>query len=156
MCASGPHSDPSPQTSALILGAGLAGLSAALSLVRRGWSVTVLERDAEVGGLARTVRPGPQESFDLGGHRFFTGDAWLLSQGRRFETRSIAQDYRIERLLVGSFGLHGQPEGPVLFLQLLHYAIPCQVGWQAGGGDGGARRSLPQPSVLLLRQGHAP
>ncbi len=82
MCASGPHSDPSPQTSALILGAGLAGLSAALSLVRRGWSVTVLERDAEVGGLARTVRPGPQESFDLGGHRFFTEDAWLLSQVR--------------------------------------------------------------------------
>jgi protoporphyrinogen oxidase len=57
-------------------------LSAALSLVRRGWAVTVLERDPEVGGLARTVRVGPQESFDLGGHRFFTGDARLLSQVR--------------------------------------------------------------------------
>jgi UDP-galactopyranose mutase len=57
--------------SALVLGAGPAGLTAGLETARRGHAVTVLEADEQVGGLARTVeRDGFR--FDLGGHRFFT------------------------------------------------------------------------------------
>lgn len=66
--------------SALILGAGLAGLSAGLALARRGWAVTLLEREHEVGGLARTVRLGPDMAFDLGGHRFLSRDPSLLRE----------------------------------------------------------------------------
>lgn len=55
----------------LILGGGLAGLSAGTVLTRAGLDVHVLEGDAEVGGLARTIVRGPFR-FDLGGHRFFT------------------------------------------------------------------------------------
>ena len=56
---------------AIILGAGPAGLSAGLALARAGWSVEVFERDPVVGGLARTVeRDGFR--FDIGGHRWFT------------------------------------------------------------------------------------
>ncbi len=66
--------------SALILGAGLAGLSAALSLARRGWAVTLLEREQEVGGLARTIRLTPDMAFDLGGHRFLSRDPRLLRE----------------------------------------------------------------------------
>ena len=39
--------------SAAIIGAGPAGLSAAVTLRRRGWSVTVYERRANIGGLVR-------------------------------------------------------------------------------------------------------
>lgn len=57
----------------VILGGGLTGLSAGLAMSRSGRNVLVLERDREVGGLARTiVRRGFR--FDLGGHRFFTKD----------------------------------------------------------------------------------
>ncbi|HEX9189685.1 MAG TPA: FAD-dependent oxidoreductase, partial [Vicinamibacteria bacterium] len=55
----------------VVAGAGPAGLTAALALVRAGRGVVVVEREAEVGGLARTVERGGYR-FDLGGHRFFT------------------------------------------------------------------------------------
>lgn len=62
--------DPS-RAPVVVAGAGPGGLAAALALSRAGREVVVLEREPEVGGLARTVeRDGYR--FDLGGHRFFT------------------------------------------------------------------------------------
>ncbi len=55
----------------VILGAGPAGLSAAYELTRAGQRPVVLEKDALVGGLARTVEYKGY-LFDIGGHRFFT------------------------------------------------------------------------------------
>ena len=58
----------------LVLGGGLAGLSAAYVLSRAGYGVEVVEAAATVGGLSKTiVKEGFR--FDLGGHRFFTNDA---------------------------------------------------------------------------------
>jgi protoporphyrinogen oxidase len=57
----------------LVLGAGLAGLSAGHALARAGLRVGVVEKESAVGGLARTITRGPFR-FDLGGHRFFTRD----------------------------------------------------------------------------------
>lgn len=59
------------QKTFIVLGAGLAGLSLAHELIRLGGRVVILEREAEVGGLARTVK---QQGFrsDLGGHRFYS------------------------------------------------------------------------------------
>jgi protoporphyrinogen oxidase len=55
----------------VIAGAGPGGLTAAYQLTRRGQHPIVLESDAVVGGISRTVvRDGWR--FDLGGHRFFT------------------------------------------------------------------------------------
>jgi protoporphyrinogen oxidase len=60
-----------PRKTTLVLGAGPAGLTAGYLLAKRELPVTVLEADAQVGGLAKTVaRDGYR--FDLGGHRFFT------------------------------------------------------------------------------------
>jgi protoporphyrinogen oxidase len=55
----------------VVIGAGPAGLTAALKLMHTGRRVTLLEASDEIGGISRTVeRDGWR--FDLGGHRFFT------------------------------------------------------------------------------------
>jgi protoporphyrinogen oxidase len=55
----------------VIIGAGPAGLTAAYLLAKDGVRVTVVEADAVVGGIARTVNYKGYR-FDIGGHRFFT------------------------------------------------------------------------------------
>ena len=55
----------------IIVGAGPAGLTAAHMLLNRGCEVRVLEKDGQVGGIARTVEYKGFR-FDIGGHRFFT------------------------------------------------------------------------------------
>lgn len=67
---------------AIVLGAGPAGLAAALELVRTNHRVIVLERDPVVGGISKTTEHHGYR-FDMGGHRFFTKhpevDAWWHS-----------------------------------------------------------------------------
>ena len=55
----------------VILGAGPAGLAAALALTKHGHAPIVLEMSGTVGGLCRTVSHNDY-LFDIGGHRFFT------------------------------------------------------------------------------------
>ncbi len=55
----------------VVLGAGPAGLTAGYLLAKEGCDVVVLESEAQVGGLAKTVEKDGYR-FDLGGHRFFT------------------------------------------------------------------------------------
>jgi protoporphyrinogen oxidase len=57
----------------IILGGGLAGLSAAHLLSKSSAQVTVIEEDRSVGGLAKTIEHNGFR-FDLGGHRFITRD----------------------------------------------------------------------------------
>jgi protoporphyrinogen oxidase len=61
----------------VILGAGLAGLSAAHALTRAGVKVTVLEKEDHVGGMASSWKVGPY-TLDHGPHRFHTRDEELL------------------------------------------------------------------------------
>lgn len=66
--ADAPRSDARSVT---ILGGGLAGLSAAQKFSESGWDVTVLEREAEVGGLASSfVQDG--YTCDHGPHRLYS------------------------------------------------------------------------------------
>jgi protoporphyrinogen oxidase len=59
-------------TDVAIIGAGPAGLTAAYQLTKKGYSVTVIEKDAHyVGGISRTVEHEGFR-FDIGGHRFFS------------------------------------------------------------------------------------
>jgi len=55
----------------VILGAGPAGLSAGYVLAKKGYQVTVIEKEKQVGGISKTVEEKGYR-FDLGGHRFFT------------------------------------------------------------------------------------
>lgn len=80
----------------VIVGGGVAGLTAADGLSERGASVTVLEREQVVGGLARSYRYDGV-TFDVGPHRFHTDDAEVeahinevLGRDRRIIDRSSA------------------------------------------------------------------
>lgn len=55
----------------IIIGAGPAGLTAAYELAKRQTPSIIIEKDAVVGGIARTVEYKGYR-FDIGGHRFFT------------------------------------------------------------------------------------
>ncbi len=61
----------SKQNGIVVLGGGLAGLSAGYVLSREGEKVLVVEGDSTVGGLSKTYKHNGF-MFDLGGHRFIT------------------------------------------------------------------------------------
>ena len=57
----------------VVIGAGPAGLTAAIELLKKGYSVTVLEATDRIGGISQTVRYAGNR-MDIGGHRFFSKD----------------------------------------------------------------------------------
>src|SRR5207245_9016244 len=76
----------------VIIGAGPAGLTAALELSKHKVPAVVLEADNTVGGLARTVNYKGY-LFDIGGDRFFTkwdevNGIWQEVLGDKFHERA--------------------------------------------------------------------
>lgn len=63
----------------IILGAGLAGLSCAYKLLQKGAEVIILEKNKEVGGLARTIKY-KDYYFDFSAHRFLGNDKELIDE----------------------------------------------------------------------------
>lgn len=57
----------------VIVGAGIAGLTAAYILAKKGYKVTVIEKENVVGGLARSFKYDGF-TFDIGPHRFYAED----------------------------------------------------------------------------------
>jgi protoporphyrinogen oxidase len=64
---------------AVIAGAGPAGLTAALELLRRS-SVRplVFEIESQPGGISRTINYRGNR-MDIGGHRFFSKSDWVMN-----------------------------------------------------------------------------
>jgi len=62
----------------LTIGAGPAGLTAALELVRAGVKPIVIEADSQVGGISKTIN-FEGNRMDLGGHRFFSKSDWVMN-----------------------------------------------------------------------------
>lgn len=62
---------------AIVVGAGVTGLTVADALARKGLKVVVLEKAPVVGGLCRSYRYGPH-LFDIGPHRLFSADPELF------------------------------------------------------------------------------
>ena len=101
----------------VVLGAGPAGMSAAWRLSELGCPVTVLERDAAVGGMGKTIAVGPYFA-DYGPHTFhvretpesrrildairpfFGDDPLVLTRGTRVLLRGKEYVYPLEMLQV--------------------------------------------------------
>jgi protoporphyrinogen oxidase len=67
-----------PPRIAVIAGAGPAGLTAALELLRRSDIMPmVFEADTQVGGISKTINYRGNR-MDLGGHRFFSKSDWVM------------------------------------------------------------------------------
>jgi len=87
----------------VILGAGLAGLSCADRLLEQGTQVTVLEKEAFVGGLAASLS---KDGFyyDFGPHRFHSDKEDVLSYVRDLlKDNIVSVQRRSEIYLDGTF-----------------------------------------------------
>jgi protoporphyrinogen oxidase len=90
----------------VVLGGGLAGLACAYELARRDVSVTVLEREPHVGGMASSfVEDGPEYwSYDFGPHRFHTKDDELIAHVKEILDGNYVDAKRLSRIvLYGKF-----------------------------------------------------
>lgn len=82
---------------AIILGAGPGGLAVAHEFTAGGGRVTVLDRNAYVGGLCVTIEKDGYK-FDIGGHRWFTKNEHLNNWFRRLMEGEIVMVDRISRI----------------------------------------------------------
>ena len=78
---------PGTPRSAAVVGAGLAGLAAALALEDAGLAVVVLEARERVGGRVLTVRLGNGELAELGAEWVMPGDRTVHSYAERLRLR---------------------------------------------------------------------
>lgn len=74
-----------PKRSVLVLGAGMAGLTAALSLLRQGHTVTVIEYQDRIGGRLLSVPLKGGQFTEAGGGHFRANMPYVLSYIRRFK-----------------------------------------------------------------------
>jgi protoporphyrinogen oxidase len=81
-----------------IIGAGPAGLTAAYLLTKKGYSVTVIEKDPiYVGGISRTVELNGFR-FDIGGHRFFSKSKEVVDLWNEILPDDFIQRPRMSRI----------------------------------------------------------
>lgn len=81
----------------VILGAGLAGLSCGYELTKAGRKVTIIEKEAEVGGLAKTIKIN-EFSFDTGPHRWYTKNDMVNNWMLKLMDKEIIQVPRLTRI----------------------------------------------------------
>ncbi len=87
----------------VILGAGLAGLSAAHELTRAGHQVTLLEKQDYVGGMASSWQVGPYW-LDHGPHRFHSRDEEMIAHLYEILDNDVVIRERLSRIyLRGKF-----------------------------------------------------
>jgi len=83
----------------LILGAGMSGLTAALSLLRRGHNVTVIEYQDRVGGRLLSVPLKGGQFSEAGGGHFRSNMPYVLSYIRRFGLSLLSLNDGLPRYL---------------------------------------------------------
>src|SRR6478672_868167 len=101
--------------SAIVIGSGFAGISAACSLAQKGYAVTVLEKNESAGGRA--------SSFKAEGFTFDMGPSWYWMPDvfeqffARFGSK-VSDHYELKRLDPGYRVFFGQDE---------HYDVPASL-----------------------------
>jgi len=97
----------------IVIGAGFAGMSAATHLAQRGYSVTVLEKNAEPGGRCRSWT-SDGFTFDMGPSWYWMPD--VFEQYFRQFGKQVSDYYHLERL---------DPSYRVFFNNAEHWDIPA-------------------------------
>ena len=89
------------QQDVIVIGAGFAGLSAAASLARKGYAVTVVEKNDEPGGRARVYRESGF-TFDMGPSWYWMPDVfdqWFEGFGSavkdHYDLRRLDPSYQV-------------------------------------------------------------
>ncbi len=72
----------------LVVGAGITGLVIAYELVKKDLPVIVLEKEDEIGGLAKTVNFNGN-NFDIGPHRFYSSNEKIIDYIRQILDGSL-------------------------------------------------------------------
>ena len=101
--------------SAIVIGAGFSGLSAAASLAKKGYAVTVLEKNAEPGGRARVLHE-QGFTFDMGPSWYWMPEIfeqWFASFGS-----SVKDHYDLKRL---------DPSYQVIFSRSDRWNLPASM-----------------------------
>jgi len=83
----------------VVLGGGLAGLSAAWKLAEAGVPVRVIEKEAIPGGMCATIQKDGYR-FDYGGHRFITKRKDVLEEIQKLMGPEFRPGYRITQYLL--------------------------------------------------------
>jgi len=81
----------------VILGAGLAGLACGYELTKSGRRVIIIEKETEVGGLAKTIKVN-EFSFDTGPHRWYTKNDMVNNWMLKLMNKEIIQVPRLTRI----------------------------------------------------------
>ncbi|MBW3631532.1 MAG: NAD(P)/FAD-dependent oxidoreductase [Chloroflexi bacterium] len=97
---SGPADLATAPKKILVLGAGMAGLTAALSLHRRGHDVTVIEYQNRVGGRLISVALAGGQFTEAGGGHFRSNMPLVLEYLRRFDLPVISLNDGLPRYLI--------------------------------------------------------
>ena len=84
----------------VIIGAGPAGLTAGYELVKRNQPVAIFEKEAQVGGLAKTVYYKGNR-FDIGGHRFFAKIPQIIRFWHQMLGKNLISVKRSSKILYG-------------------------------------------------------
>jgi protoporphyrinogen oxidase len=111
----------------IIIGAGPAGLSAALKLVKNNFDINVVESTAKVGGLSKSIHLWDQY-VDLGPHRFFTKDEEVLQFWKNAAHNEVIEVKRLTRIYYKSRFFYYPLQPLDIFLNLgLIEAMKCTL-----------------------------
>ncbi len=83
----------------VILGGGLSGLACAYKLLQNGAEVTIVEKEKEVGGLARTIKY-KDFYFDFSAHRFLGKDKELIEEMKILMEGNLKRCAKRSRILM--------------------------------------------------------
>jgi oxygen-dependent protoporphyrinogen oxidase len=103
---------------AVIIGGGIAGLSAAYYLQRKSVKVTLLERDSSVGGAIKTVQKHERYLLELGPNTFLGSSDSICDLSRDIQIdHHLVRNETKKRFVYCGTKLHEVPVGPKQFLK---------------------------------------